>query len=51
MKRKQEEIDVLIHELLSKEEAEFYDKLEEEQCSLREVVYKVKGTCFTLDLS
>ena len=31
MKRKQEEIDVLIHELLSKEEAEFYDKLEEEQ--------------------
>ena len=31
MNRKQEEIDELIHDLLSKEEAEFYDKLEEEQ--------------------
>ena len=31
MKRKQEEIDELIHELLTKEEADFYDKLDEEQ--------------------
>lgn len=31
MKRKHEEIDELIHEILSEEEAEFYEKLEEEQ--------------------
>lgn len=31
MKRKQEEFDELIHDLLSEEEAKFYEKLEEEQ--------------------
>jgi len=31
MKTKYEEIDELIHQVLSKEEAEFYDKLEEDQ--------------------
>ena len=31
MKTKHEEIDELIHQVLSKEEAEFYDKLEEDQ--------------------
>ena len=43
MKRKHEEIDELIHELLSKEEAEFYEKLEEEQSIYEQVTGLFKG--------
>ena len=43
MKRKLEEIDELIHEILSKEEAEFYDKLEEEQSIYQMVTGLFKG--------